>query len=114
MSLATVAQVMGPTYALTAAFMTRVGKWGKLACTYSAANMPSSELPSAARFAFVGGGRRLVFGFSFAQADTNDGCVSAVSISSSLPPSHSAFVLASTAPRPIRWANADKAEGGGG
>lgn len=54
-SFARLAQVVGPTYALTAAFMTRVGRCGYAALTYSDAKSPSSEFPSVAREAFVAG-----------------------------------------------------------
>lgn len=54
-SLAMLAQVVGPTYALTAAFRTRVGRWGYNAWMYSDAYRPSSELPKVARFALVDG-----------------------------------------------------------
>lgn len=61
-SLATSAQVVGPTYALTAAFTTRVGKCGYEVCTNSVANRPSKEFPRTARLVFVRG--RGLFGWS--------------------------------------------------
>lgn len=45
-SWATLEQVRGPTCAVTAAFKTRVGRYGNFAWRYSAANRPIRELPS--------------------------------------------------------------------
>ena len=52
-SFAIIAHVVGPTYAATAAFKTRVGRNGYVELTYSAANSPSSELPRMERFPFA-------------------------------------------------------------
>ena len=51
-SCATLAQDIGPTCALTAAFKTRVGRYGYDACRCSVANRPINAFPTVASCAF--------------------------------------------------------------
>lgn len=101
-SFATVAQVNGPTYALTAAFSTRVGKCGYDACRYSDANRPRSELPTVLKFALDRKTGSLWL--CSAKKGGYDACVHACRISSG---------SCTTRARPIRCAKAERVEAGG-
>ena len=94
----------GPTYALTAAFMTRVGRCGNVELTCSVANRPRSELPRVARLPFAAGAGW--FGLCLAWNVTNDGWVHACCTASA--------GFSRVFARPIRCANAVREAGFGG
>lgn len=102
-SRARLAHVVGPTCALTAAFMTRVGRCGKDELTYSVAKRPRRELPRVASEALVVGSGRS--GCCCVCSWMNEGCVHACSITS---------VDGTTVASPMRCANAARVERGGG